>query len=119
METEVYSQIPYEALRQDLSELGVTSPDIQVIFNVNRHHGLFHFADLELIAQDIQMGVMPWGITVVLDEHQEEHHCRVMFDAGMYCPSGMRRFISRYRQLLDAVSRDPGSSIRDLVAKAT
>ena len=91
VETESHSQIPYEALRHDLSEQGVTPPDIQVIFNVNRHHVPFHFADLELVARETQMGVMPWGITVVLDEHQEEHHCRVMFDAGMYRPSGMRR----------------------------
>ena len=119
VETESHSQIPYEALRHDLLEQGVTPPDIQVIFNVNRHHVPFHFADLELIAQETQMGGMPWGVTVVLDEHQEEYQCQVMYDAGMYCPSGMHRFISRYRQLLDAVSRDPGLSIRELAAKVT
>jgi amino acid adenylation domain-containing protein len=118
LETVAHCQIPYEELRHELVKEGASPPNIQVIFNVDRHHMSFHFADLELIRQETRTGGMPWGLSVTLDEHQEDHNCHIMFDAGLYRPSGVHRLIDRYRRLLGAVSRDPDLSINELIARS-
>jgi non-ribosomal peptide synthetase component F len=59
METVAYCQIPYEELRRELRKESASLPDIQVIFNVDRHHISFHFAQLELIMQNTRTGGCP------------------------------------------------------------
>jgi non-ribosomal peptide synthetase component F len=118
METLAHCQIPYEELRHELVKEVASLPDIQVIFNVDRHHIAFHFAHLELIMQNTRTGGMPWGLSMILNEHQEDHYCHVAFDAGMYYPSGVHRLIDRYRRLLTIVSRQPDLPIHELIAKS-
>jgi amino acid adenylation domain-containing protein len=116
VETEAHCQIPYEELRRELLQRGVIPPDIQVIINVARHNVSFHFADIKLTTLELRTGGMPWGLTMMFDEHREDGRCQALFDAGIYQPAGMHRMVDRLRRLLDAVSRHPDSSVDALLA---
>ena len=116
LETEAHCQIPYEELRRELLQRDVVLPDIQVIINVARHRVSFHFSDIKLTTLEMRTGGMPWGLTMLFDEHREDGRCQALFDAGLYQPAGMHRMVDRLRRLLDAVSRHPDSSIDALLA---
>jgi amino acid adenylation domain-containing protein len=116
LETEAHCQIPYEELRRELLQRGVVPPDIQVIINVARHQVSFHFSDIKLTILELRTGGMPWGLTMMFDEHREDGRCQALFDAGTYQPAGMNRMVDRLRRLLDAVSRHPDSSVDVLLA---
>jgi amino acid adenylation domain-containing protein len=116
VETEAHCQIPYEELRRELLQRGVVPPDIQVIINVARHQVSFHFSDIKLTMLELRTGGMPWGLTMMFDEHREDHRCQALFDAGIYQPAGMHRMVDRLRLLLNAVSHHPDSSVDALLA---
>jgi hypothetical protein len=52
-----------------------------------------------------------------INEHDEEHGCRVDFNANLYDPASVHAFVARYKGLLDAVSRHPEWSVGDLLAE--
>ncbi len=114
VETEARSEIPYEQLCHELRQKGVIPPDIQVIFGISRSGNVHKLADLELTSLDRYYESMPWGFTLNFDEHDEEHSCRVTFDAGIYDPAGVRGLIDRFRRLLDAVTCNPDVVLEDL-----
>jgi len=48
----------------------------------------------------------------------EGQYCQVMFDAGMYCPSGVHRLVDSYLRLLATVLCNPDLSIDELIARS-
>ena len=113
---EARSALPFEKLCEELDRNGVQRPAIQVIFQVSQNVRQMEFADLRMIWMEQQFESMPWGFSMNPDEHAEQHNCRVAFDANIYDPVGVRAFVERYKQLLDAVSRQPDRSLAELLA---
>jgi acyl carrier protein len=116
---EVRSEIPHEELREQLKGLGVALPEISVIFGAPR--GFIradqHFAGLTVARPDLSMkATMPWGFTVNIHERNDLEECWATFDAGIYDPVGVRRFIDRLLDLLDAASQHPDRPIGELLA---
>jgi amino acid adenylation domain-containing protein len=112
---EARSEIPYEQLRDELQQLEAPLPEIQVIFAVSGTEERLRIADLEFTTLERIFPVMPWGFSVSLNEHDEEHACRVDFDANQYDPAKVRLFIERLKRLYDAVSRHPELPVADLL----
>ena len=59
---------------------------------------------------------LPWGFTLDYEEENDRHDGHVLFDARIYDPSGVRRFVERYQRLLIAVSRHPDKTLDALLA---
>jgi hypothetical protein len=57
---------------------------------------------------------MPWGFTFVVDQRRERDGCQVLFDAHLYDPAGVRRFIDRYLALAGAATARPDQPLSDL-----
>jgi amino acid adenylation domain-containing protein len=127
LDAEAHSEIPYDVLLDELYRDGKSLPEIKIIFHVSSHQWTIEFADIRLTWSEPQRESIPWGLTMNLDDQNEqekcrEHdqskqeHCRVVFDPRMYDPSGVRVFVERYKRLLDAVSRHPDKTLADLLA---
>jgi non-ribosomal peptide synthetase component F len=117
--TEARCDIPHEELRKELQELGVTLPEIRLIFGTSTGHAraAMHFAGLSVTRPDMAtVATMPWGITISFDERNDIQECRAFFDAGIYDPPAVRRFIGRLHELLEAISRRPDLSLSELLA---
>lgn len=115
METLAQSRIPYEVLREELLRQGAVPPDIQVIFNADQDRASFDVAGLKFTRLWRHVGGMPWGLSINLNEPDENDQCGAWFDAGMHRSSELHQLIGRYRRLLNAVAHDPNLSVDDLV----
>jgi amino acid adenylation domain-containing protein len=115
-EAQAHAEIPSKRLREQLLRRGVRPPDIRVIFTVSEHTGPVRFGGLEVVWLKRRMEGMPWGFSVTLDQHNEEHSCRVSFDARIYEPSRVRKWLDRFVRLLHAVSHNPDLSVGKLLA---
>jgi len=118
MEVSSRSEIPYEQLCSELRKSNVTPPEITVIFNTPNIRDALSFASLEATTLPRYIEGMPWGFRVNLDDRNEESGCTVNFDANRYDPEGVRRFIERFKRLLDHVSREPDLTVARLLAKS-
>jgi amino acid adenylation domain-containing protein len=115
-ETSARSELPYRKLCDVLRGLGLTTPDISIVFMLSSHQSDQHFGPLTVSNEFWSGGKMPAGCTVYVDRNPE--HCRVDFDAGLYDRNGMRALMVRYLRLLEAVAREPNLPIGALLAKA-
>jgi Condensation domain/AMP-binding enzyme/Phosphopantetheine attachment site/AMP-binding enzyme C-terminal domain len=115
-ETELYSELPYEELRRELLQQGVTLPEIRVILHRTTDQPEVRFAGLTLTKLERTDANMPWGFTMEVDQRQEEQACRALFDARLYDPAGVRGFMLGFRRMLDAVSRYPDKTLEELLA---
>ena len=117
---QAHSMMPYEQLCDAVRQRGVTPPAIHAIFSVAEHTIPVRFDGLELTWYDPGIGphmaTMPWGFSVVCDQHQEDRRCSVTFDAHLYDPVQVRVFINRFVRLLDAASRHPDWPLATLLA---
>lgn len=116
LDAEAHSAIPYETLREQLQREGCDLPKIRIIFHTSPLHRLIEFAALKLTWMRQRLDAMPWGFTLTVDEHAEQHDCRVTFDANFYEPAGVRALLHRYEKLLDVASRYPDWAVSDLLA---
>jgi non-ribosomal peptide synthetase component F len=120
---QAHGALPYEQLCEAMRQRGVTPPAIHAIFSVAEHTAPIRFGGLELTWYDTGIGprmvTMPWGFSMVLDEHQEDRRCSVTFDAHLYDPARVRAFIGRFVRLLEAVSRHPNLPLATLLAMST
>jgi acyl carrier protein len=117
--TEARCEIPYEELREELQELGVTLPEVRLIYlgSTNHARAAMHFAGLSLSWPDIAtVATMPWGVTMYVDERNDIQEYRARFNAGIHDPAAVRQFIGRLCELLDAGSRHPDLSLGELLA---
>jgi hypothetical protein len=117
MAMEARCEIPYEELREELQRLGITVPEVRLIFlRSSQALETKQFAGLSLSPPDAYpAAAMPWGITINLIECGGNESFRVAFDAGIYHPAGVRRFIGRLCELLDAASRRLDLSLGELL----
>jgi amino acid adenylation domain-containing protein len=117
IEIDARSDIPYDELCNELQTAGITPPEIAVMFSTPRNRDALYFGELSVTTLERIMNVasMPWGFRVALDDRHEDRASRVAFDAGIYDPVGVRRFIERFERLLDAVSRHPEKILGDLL----
>jgi hypothetical protein len=114
-----HSAIPYEEVREALTQRGVAPPAIQILFHVSRHRSAVRLGDARLVTLPTQFSGMPRGFSMNLDQHNEDRNCRITFDASIYEPSGVHALIDGYRRLLDAVSRQPDLPIATLLSMST
>jgi non-ribosomal peptide synthetase component F len=114
-----HCEIPHKELKNMLRDLGVAPPELQVVFIAPVGTGRvdMQFAGLEFCELDLYTGSrMPWGLTIDLRKRQLQI-CRAYFDAGIYDPVGVRRFLGRLCKLLDAFAQYPDVPIGDLWAR--
>ncbi len=99
--------------------MDVTLPSVSVIFGapMGRNSAAIEFAGLKMIRQYNPIGVrMPWGFSMNLLEADDHQTLGITFDAGIYDPAGVRRFVARLHDLLDAISYRPDRPIGELLA---
>jgi non-ribosomal peptide synthetase component F len=114
-ESRARAEVPYELLRAELRAQGVAAPEIQVIFKVSDSTRPVNFGGLEVTFKPWHRATMPWGLTLSFDQFQENSQSHLEFDARVYDPEGVRAFLQRYLELLDAVSREPDRQLSDLL----
>ena len=110
-------EIPHTELSNVLQGLGVSQPELQLIFHapMGTRRVDMEFASLELIGLDLRTRIkMPWGFKLELHKSHFQI-CRAYFNAEIYDPVGVRGFLRRLCQLLDALARHPDVSIANLV----
>ena len=109
--------VPYEMLRAELRRRGAQMPEINVTFNQSHQGAGERFADLEIDWAERHVAVMPWGFAVECEKRNEEHRYHTLFDAGLYRPDGVEKFVDRHRRLLGAVSANPDATMGELLTK--
>ncbi|HUB87951.1 MAG TPA: condensation domain-containing protein, partial [Verrucomicrobiae bacterium] len=115
-EAQAHAEIPYDQLCEELRRQGTKPPEFTIIFSVATHTAPVHFGGLELAWQNRLMATMHWGFCVTLNQHDEENLCRAAFDARIYNPAGVRKWLNRYAQLLEAIAANPDRSVGELLA---
>jgi amino acid adenylation domain-containing protein len=113
---ESHSTIPYEELREAMAEDGVSVPEIKVIFHVSLPGRPVEFGDARLLWMGRKYERIPWGFTLDYEEENDRHDGHVLFDARIYDPSGVRRFVERYQRLLIGASRHADKTLDALLA---
>ena len=118
-DVEARCEIPQETLRQELQRLDVTLPTVSVIFGapMGRTRAETEFGGLKVSRQYRPIGVhMPWGFSMNFLEVDGLQSLGITFDAGIYDPAGVRRFVARLHDFLDAISYRPDRPIGELLA---
>jgi acyl carrier protein len=117
---QAHGDIPHEELRRTLRQMGVELPTVSVIFGtlLGQLRKDRHFAGLTVARPPPRTPVaaMPWGFTLDLHEYDDGQQLTASFDAGRHDPVGVRCFIARLFDFLDAVSLSSDRSIGELVA---
>lgn len=119
MAAEAVCEIPHEELREELRRLGVILPNVSVIFGAPMGHTRAdtNFTGLKVTRPNfLTVAHMPWGFSMNLHEHNNLQEFRTTFDAGIYDPNSVRRFIARLLEFLDVISCHPDRSIGELLA---
>jgi hypothetical protein len=84
---------------------------------MSRGHPIISSGGVEISQlPDRFVSIMPTMLNVLLDADNEEENCSVGFDAGVYDPEGLRKFINRFIAFLDVVSRQPDIRIEEAIA---
>jgi amino acid adenylation domain-containing protein len=117
LETQSHAEIPYEILCDELRAAGVQPMKFRIIFGVSDHTSPSHFGGLELNWLERRMETTPSGFTVTFDQHNEAHRCWIAFDARIYAPGKVRKFIERLKKMLDAVSLNPDLPLAEIVTR--
>jgi hypothetical protein len=81
---------------------------------MTRNNSDQHFANLVISAEFWNVGTMPSGCTIFVDEQKPEN-CRVNFDANTYDRNEMRSMFDRYLRLLEAAAEEPELPIGKLL----
>lgn len=120
VEAEENSDIPYEMLAEELRVRGAKCPQISIIAGVSASLDFVDTDEVSITAfREENAARMPWGITFLFVQDRWEFDLKVLFDATLYDPLLVRRFIQRYERLLDLMSRFPEGPLRDIVATAS
>jgi len=107
-------ELPYDNIREQLRASGMELPEMLFYFTMTRNNSDLHFANLVVSAEFWNVGTMPSGCTIFIDEQKPEN-CRVNFDANTYDRNEMRSIFDRYLRLLEAVAEEPELSIGKLL----
>jgi amino acid adenylation domain-containing protein len=112
---EKHSAIPYEELGDELRQQGVRVPQIKVIFHVSPPARPIEFGAAKLLWADRIYERIQWGFTLDYEEENDRRDGHVLFDPRIYDPAAVQVFVTRYKRLLDAVSRDPSKTLNALL----
>jgi hypothetical protein len=113
-------EITHKEISNLVQGLGGTPPELQLIFHapmgVRRVEDM-QFADLELVGSDLHIRTrMPWGFSIELHK-SDLQICGAYFNAEIYDPVGVRSFLRRLCELLNAITLHPDVPIERLVAR--
>jgi hypothetical protein len=102
-QTERHSEMPYEVLRNTVRHL----PPIEMIFG-SRIERQRTFSNLVLRRNRPKRPLtMPWGFSLGIVKTLNGDCCNADFDASLYEPTAVRKFVGRLFGWLDAVSCQP------------
>jgi hypothetical protein len=107
-EAEAHADIPHEELWEGLQELGVNPPEIRMIFGapMDFKRSDMHVGDLMFTRTDFsQVAVMPWSFSMNLLEYNDAQVCRARFNAQIFDPDAVRRFMDCLHEFLNVVSQ--------------
>lgn len=107
-------QVPYELLSEELRRDGVEPPEITVLFNMYDDWGDVGFERIEAPPPRYWFPGMPWGFTLIVDRSREEDGCKATFDARIYEPAKVRRFVERFSRLLVRAGDEPDRTLAEL-----
>jgi amino acid adenylation domain-containing protein len=108
------SDLPYQLVCDELLACGQVPPEINAIFAVRYPMPHLPFGKAEQIPPSPSLITMPWGFSFNVDQQEESNRCRVDFDAHLYDPSEVRRFIDRYAGLAEVAGGSPDRPLGDL-----
>jgi hypothetical protein len=112
-----HSDLPYDRVHREMRAWKIKMPQGHAILSVARMHPGLHCGGVEISQlPDRFVSVMPAMFNVMLDAANEEENCFVLFDARIYDPARVRKFIDRFIRLLDLVSRQPDIGIDQALA---
>ena len=114
-EMHAQGDIPCDYLREEMAKRREKLPEVATIFSVTDNTKPIRFADLELSFEDRRIEVMPWGFSFIFNRHQETSNSFVRFNAQIYHPKKVRRFLSRYVALLKALTENPDAPMISLL----
>ena len=118
LETMAHAEVPFELLQQELRGRGVAVGELRVIL------GIAHLRPLDSGSLDIKRlslprtqanTVMPWGFSLHIQENGDGKSS-ASFDASLYDPDGVRRFVERYGRFLDAIAADADHTVEFLLS---
>ena len=112
-ETLAQSGLPFKKVREQLRNVGIEPPEVQIDFLSSRDHSDQQFGNFVISCEFAIMGNMPFGCAFFVDEKKPDN-CHVYFDAGLYGRNGMRTLLDRYLRLLEAAAREPEQVIGKL-----
>jgi Condensation domain len=113
-EAAMRAELPHGTISEHLRASGVELPRPQFYFSISRDHSDQRFGGLVIRDEFWEVGTMPSGCTIYIDERRPEN-CRVNFDADNYDRREMRAMLDRYIRLLEAAARDPDLPIGKLL----
>jgi Condensation domain len=115
-EARARADVPYELLCDELRAAECIPPEINTLFAFIPSLPELPCGEVELIPASPALVTMPWGFTFRMDERREGDRCMTLFDARLYDPAGVRRFIDRYVAFAEAATAHPDSPLSDLYA---
>jgi acyl carrier protein len=107
-------QVPYDRLCEELRRDGVEPPEIRALFHMYDDWGDVGFEQIEARPPRYWFPGMPWGFSLIIDRSQEADGCKATFDARIYDPAAVRRFVERFNRMVARVGEEPGRSLEDL-----
>jgi amino acid adenylation domain-containing protein len=110
------AEIPHERLRAEMSKRGVRPPDVRVVFNVWEHTMPVRFAGIEMRLQGRHVEGMPWGFCLTCDRYNESNGSRASFDARIYNPARVQKWLRRFTRILEKTSENPDLPIAKILA---
>jgi acyl carrier protein len=107
-------QVPYERLCEELRRDGVEPPEIRLLFHMYEDWGDVGFEQVEAPPPRYWFPGMPWGFTFIIDRSREADGCKATFDARIYDPVAVRKFVERFNRMVVRVGQDADLSLGDL-----
>jgi amino acid adenylation domain-containing protein len=107
-----HSDLPYQHLCEELLDSGVVPPEINAIFSTRQPMPELSFGEAEVPHPGLI--AMPWGFSFVVHQGNEASRCQVTFDAHLYDPAAVRRFVDRYTGLAEAAASRPDEPLGHL-----
>jgi non-ribosomal peptide synthetase component F len=112
-EFQAHGEIPYEQLCEELRQRSTNPPEIHAIFAIQNASASAIFGGLEFARLSLRRHKMPWGFTFCFGPAQ---CCHARFDADLYDPAGVRRFIDRLLGFLESATLHPDWPLSRLLA---
>jgi amino acid adenylation domain-containing protein len=116
---QAHIDLPFDHVHRELRAWKVKPPQGRTILSMTWMHSDIHCAGVEMTCfPERSTQFMPVGFDMKFDMMHEASECRVLFDAGLYDPAGVRRFLARFIRLLDVVAREPDTPIGEALTQS-